>query len=117
MRKLYLFDIEVYILSAFLIIIPLVLILHVPQWAIDAVALGIILASINNLNRRTKALSENTITIEYPQSEEKQTSDENEWAKGVKVFKQIEDICKENGFTIIIPIQRGNNNKQGGTEE
>lgn len=48
---------------------------------------------------------------------EKQTSNESEWAKEARVFKQIGEICKENGFTIIIPIQRGNNNKQGGTEE
>lgn len=48
---------------------------------------------------------------------EKQTSSESEWAKEARVFNQIEEICKENGLTIIIPIQRGNNNKQGGTEE
>lgn len=51
MVKLFWLDILVYNVTAFAVMAILALVLKVPQWAIDAVTLGIILSAINGNNR------------------------------------------------------------------
>lgn len=116
MRKLYLFDIGFYIIIALVITGVMTLVFHASQWVIDGVVLGIVVAAVNGVNRRIESRFEGVDDYLLCFKSHESTG-ESDYDKAADVMKQIETICMDNGFSVMIPIQRKKKVEQNNTIE